>query len=231
MPFRESLYHYCKDYPIVIDILMILQNIADVYVMGGVLRDYKKYGLLKNVRDLDLCIDIHDKIAWNKILQKYSYTKNRFGGYKFDCNGMKIDAWEIQNTWAIRNGLVPLTKPYGKTLEQTVFLNIDGLVYDWNRGIWNDNFYQRTISTGVLDIVLEDTPCLALNLSRAILLQKEYNLKLSNRLKYIITNYINEPININKMEQTQLRRYGRIILSIETIRNNLCNPNFISPSI
>lgn len=171
MTFRESLYQYYKDSP-VIDILRVLQNIADIYVMGGVLREYKEYGLLRNVRDLDLCIDIHDKIVWHKILQKYSYTKNRFGGYKFDCNGIKIDVWEIQNTWAIRNGLVPLTKPYGETLEQTVFLNIDGLVYDWNRGIWNDNFYQRTISTGVLDIILEDTPGLDLNLARAISLQQ-----------------------------------------------------------
>ena len=231
MTFPESLYQYYKDYPLVIDILMILQNIADIYVMGGVLRDYKKYGLLRDVRDLDLCIDIHNEITWNGILQKYSYTKNKFGGYKFDCNGIKIDVWEIQNTWAIRNGLVPLTKQYGETLEQTVFLNIDGLVYDWNRGIWNDNFYQRTISTGVLDIVLEDTPCLDLNLARAISLQQKYNLKLSNKLKYIITNYIKDPINMNKLEQIQLRRYGHIVLSVEDIRNNLCNPHFISPPI
>lgn len=230
MTFRESLYQYYKDSP-VIDILRVLQNIADIYVMGGVLREYKEYGLLRNVRDLDLCIDIHDKIVWHKILQKYSYTKNRFGGYKFDCNGIKIDVWEIQNTWAIRNGLVPLTKPYGETLEQTVFLNIDGPVYDWNRGIWNDNFYQRTISTGVLDIILEDTPGLDLNLARAISLQQKYNLKLSNRLNYIIINYIKNPININKLEQIQLRRYGHIVLSVEDIRNNLCNPHFISPPI
>lgn len=230
MPFRESLYQYYKDSQ-VIDILMILQSIADIYVMGGVLRDYKKYGLLRDVRDLDLCIDIKDYTTWNILLLKYPYTKNRFGGYKFDFNGMKIDIWEIQNTWAIRNGLVPLTKPYGETLEQTVFLNIDGLVYDWNRGIWNDKFYQNALSTDVLDIVLEDTPCLGLNLSRAILLQKEYNMKLSNRLKHIITNYTKDPININKIKQIQLRRYGHIVLSVEDIRNNLCNPHFISPPI
>lgn len=75
MPFRESLYQYYKDYPLVIDILMMLQNIADIYVMGGVLRDYKKYGLLRDVRDLDLCIDIKDYTTWNILLLKYPYTK------------------------------------------------------------------------------------------------------------------------------------------------------------
>lgn len=68
----------------------------------------------------------------------------------------------------------------------TVFLNIDAIVYDMKRDIWYEEGYQEAIKTQVLNVVLESNPEIPLNIVRAMVLKKRYNMAYSKRLKDII---------------------------------------------
>lgn len=68
----------------------------------------------------------------------------------------------------------------------TVFLNIDAIVYDMKRDIWYEEGYQEAIKIQVLNVVLESNPEIPLNIVRAMVLKKRCNMAYSKRLKDII---------------------------------------------
>lgn len=76
-----------------------------------------------------------------------------------------------------------------ENLLNSVYLNIDSLLYYLNENRYINNCDKTYKKIKQLDIILEKTPCEKLNLLRAIIYKNKYSLKMSNRLKKRFYNY------------------------------------------
>ena len=132
----DEITEYLQNYPPAFEVFSRLIDIGDIYVMGGILREYRDRGKIKDIRDADFSILIHDFDAWNRLISEIPNKINRFGGYKFLCSGLVVDVWNVKDTWAFKEGLVSVCNDdYFSTLPQSVFLNIDSICYDLKRDI------------------------------------------------------------------------------------------------
>ena len=220
---KDSIYSYLGKFPLAFELFKIIEEMGDLYLIGGLLREYKDYGKIHELRDIDIVIDVKDKALYEEILAKYNPKRNRFGGFKLSCSGLVIDIWLLKETWAYKKELVNcLVGEFGEKLTDTVFLNIDGIVYDWKKECWYDEKYKEAMKNKVLDVVLEKNPYIELNIVRALILKNRYQLKLSNRLKKIINKQMYLDLCLSqKLYCIQLERYKKEIISRRNIEMEL----------
>lgn len=223
---KDSIYSYLSKCPPALEFFKYLENVGDIYLIGGVLREFRDYGKIINLRDVDIVVNIKNDSLWNDLLEKYEFRINRFGGYKLYCKDLLVDTWKIEETWAFRNNIIKCNeKEYVKYLPETVFLNIDSIVYDWKQQIWYDNLYKKAMNTKILDVVLSKNPELILNIVRAFILKERYNMEFSEQLKKIIKNQCNKFENLYDFSHIiyseQIRRYKKEILNIDNIKKQL----------
>lgn len=222
---KKFLSSYLRKYPPSLELFMMLERAGDLYLIGGVLREFKDNGNILNLRDIDIIIDVKEEKIWQDILQTYQTKKNSFGGYKLTCSGLIVDIWSLRETWAYRNKIVRCApEKYVEYLSHTVFLNIDTIIYDLKRDIWYDEIYQDTMKRRVLDVVLEDNPQISLNILRAMVLKKRYSMTYSPKLKYIMSGSASHNENfVDELLRIQLSRYHKEILSKVEIEEELYN--------
>lgn len=212
---KEAIYQYLVKHPPTLRLFQGLEEAGDIYLIGGVLREFKDNGDILELRDIDLVIEIKDQKKWENTLSEFPYDKNCFDGYKWHCETLVIDVWPIDETWAYRSGRV-VCEPEERVrcLGDTVFLSIDAIVYDLKKDIWYDNGYQETMRSGVLDIVLKDNPQVLLNLVRAMILRRRYALSYSEQLVQVFNRIKQrEQDMISKLMYIQRGRYKKDILS------------------
>lgn len=222
--FRKRINNIIKNYPKVDNLLDEIINGGETLFIGGALREYKDNQLSKLPRDFDIVVDTDDKIL-EAILLPYNPHKNRFEGYQIDFFDFVIDVWCLKNTWAFKENLVKCQpKDYSSRLQDTVFLNIDAIVYNLSQDIWYDEKYSEAMRTKILDVVLEENPQLALNIVRTIFLKQKYSMHLSERLKEIIYSFVvNSNDFISLLMQAQLSHYKRIIVNEINMKYEISN--------
>ena len=219
---KNTIYTYLKKHPPAFELFEFLEQIGNVYLIGGVLREFLDHRAINDLRDIDIIIDIKNRGLWSEVLNKYELSSNRFGGHKLICDGLLIDTWPIEQTWAFREKIIDCPpEQYVSMLPETVFLNIDGIIYDWNREQWYDSKYQNAVATKILDVVLAPNPHIALNIVRTFVLKQRYDMVLSLALQRIICAEYKKFANIEQFVETlmteQTRRYGKAILSKEKL--------------
>lgn len=193
MTLKNAVKKYLSDHIPAKVMMNQMEQIGRLYLIGGVLREYQDHKDIRYLRDIDIVIDVLDEDKWKRFLQEYQPTINEFGGYKFICEGLVFDSWRIEETWAFRNHIISFSS--GKAicaLADSVYLNLDSIVYDWTNDIWKMDKYQKAMESKILDIVLEKNPRIALNLSRACILRERYNMKFSTSLENVTRNYIRQ---------------------------------------
>lgn len=220
---KNAVLDYLEAYPPALQLFRQFMRVGEVYMIGGILREYKDKGYIEELRDADFIVNVKNKKLWSDILEIYQPKINSFGGYKFFCSGFFIDVWEAEQTWAYRENKIEFNaKNYCATLPQTVFLNMDAIVYDLTKAKWYDTIYREAKKTGVLDVVLEDNPHIKLNILRAMILRERYEMNYSEKLKMIIKRQQMQSDNfIEELLQIQENRYHKEILRKEVIRNEL----------
>ncbi|MNP64806.1 hypothetical protein D3C76_1603330 [compost metagenome] len=104
-----------------------------------------------------------------------------------------------------------------------MYLNIDGIVYNFNKEKLYDEVFRSTIKESKLDITLEENPQIELNLLRALVFKEKYKLELSNNLKSVINDYLRDDSNtlIENLYDLQLSHYKTNHFSKERIRKEL----------
>lgn len=221
---REAVETYLREYPPALKLFQQLMEVGQVYLIGGVLREYKDNETIRELRDADFIINVVNDELWNKMLEEYQPNGNNFDGYKFHCeNDFLVDIWEIDKTWAYRNEIVAFDRDnYLESLPKTVFLNMDSIIYDLSTDTWYDEIYQQAIKSKVVDIVLKDNPHVELNILRALVLRRRYQMIYSDELRNLILKYINEDEDfVDLMMNIQYNRYHKEVLSKEDIKQEL----------
>lgn len=184
---KNSVAKYFEKHLLANELFSQLLQAGDIYLIGGALREYCDRADLSYLRDIDIIVDVRNEKRWQQTLKSFPLRQNRFGGYKLCDSGVQIDAWEIGHTWAFREGIIKASHTdYAKLLPETVFLNIDAIVYDWTRERWYDQHYHKAMEDKVLDIVLQKNPQTMLNIVRAFVFQERYQMALSAQLEEVI---------------------------------------------
>jgi len=103
---RKAVEAYLQDYPPALKLFQELMDVGKVYLIGGVLREYRDNNTIKELRDADFIVEVQHDDLWHKMLEKYQPKGNHFDGYKFNCEkGFLVDVWEMGKTWAYQQEL------------------------------------------------------------------------------------------------------------------------------
>ena len=129
---------------------------GDLYLFGGILRDFALFGRKGFNSDIDLVVE-GDWDYCIPYLVHLGAKRNKFGGYRLSILGQPIDIWNARETWAIKSGLIEYQGI--ASLTETTVLNWDSILMNWRtkRFICNKNYLEE-IKERVLDIVLESNP-------------------------------------------------------------------------
>lgn len=202
-----------------------LSDSGDLLFFGGSIRDICLFPDNPPLpRDFDIAINFKNKTEFELITKKYNYRKNRFGGYKFKIADMEFDIWDLENTWAFNNTNLQVCE---ENLAKSVYLNIDGIVFNFNKSRIYDELFQNSIKSCKLDINLEANPQVELNLLRALVFKdkykNEYKLRFSKKLKDVFKEYLkNEStVLVDNLYDLQCMHYKENYLSKEKIKYEL----------
>lgn len=126
----------------------------------------------------------------------------------------------MNQTWAFRHGFV--SPRSFRSLAETTFLNIDGIVADVsyarrNRPEVYARGYLKAFGDNALDIELRQNPFPPLVAVKALRAMYRYNLDIKRPLAAYISCVIKD-LGIEKFEREQRRHYGRTVISGESLR-------------
>lgn len=194
-----------------------LASVTDLYVFGGLIRDFiisKEYEGIRNsdikYKDVDIVLSsINDDTR--KLFDKYLIRENSFGGFKLKINNTRYDIWSLESTWGLKNyPQIPFDEK--KTLINSSFFNSTAILYSINdRKFIYDELFSKFYYDMVLDIVFEVNPYPELCIIKALeysISYKKLNLRISEKLRdYIVRNFESSKY---KFEETQINNYGTI---------------------
>lgn len=225
---NEDFYKLISKYPDANKLIHKLSQYGELLLFGGAIREYNDNGFKNMPRDFDIVINKKDNnVNFDTVLEGFHYKKNRFDGYKLNVSGIEFDIWELENTWAFRENKINCSKnEYKYRLQDTVFLNMDSLVYNLTEGKIFSEKYDSAINSKEIDIVLEDNPYKELNIVRAIELKNKYDMEFSKKLKNIIKLFIDENDDrvsycVNKLYKVQYNHYLQYKVNKKTIKKEL----------
>lgn len=210
-----AIYGFLEKHPPSLELYKALYHAGDLYLIGGVLREYRDKGDILELRDIDIIIDVTVEKAWQELLHKYNPIRNSFGGYKMLCKDFIVDVWILNETWAYKENIISCTsEEYIKYLPETVFLNLDAIIYDLKRDIWYDEKYQEAMESKIIDVILEKNPQILLNIIRAFVLKKRYNdMSFSKKMIDIISKEKNLRKDlVRDLICIQKERYRKVII-------------------
>lgn len=218
----EDFYKLIAKFPDANNLINQLNSCGEILLFGGAVREYVDNQFSNMPRDFDIVINKNDdKVDLDKILKNFEYKKNRFNGYKVNVNDIEFDIWELENTWAFKENKINCSKEeYKYKLQDTVFLNVDSVVYNLTDQKMFNEKYEYAMKNKEIDIVLEENPYKELNMIRAIELKNRYNMKLSKKLKLLIKDFIESNNDcINKLYEVQYNHYLEYKVKKQTIEN------------
>ncbi|MDR4318642.1 Uncharacterised protein [Niallia circulans] len=217
---KNDLLSLLGKYSETLEFVERLSETGELLFFGGAIRDI----FIKNEqypRDFDIAVKFKDELEFNKLIKNYEYKRNRFGGYKIKVSGIDFDIWDLNNTWAFKNTEL---KPSEENLAKSVYLNIDGVVYNFNSNSLYADLLRDSLIKAELDISLEKNPHVELNLLRALVFKKKYNMNMSNKLKRVFRFYLDslkEENLISNLLEVQITHYKTEKISESEIKKEL----------
>ncbi|HDT0721684.1 TPA: hypothetical protein QIB97_002752, partial [Proteus mirabilis] len=97
-------------------------HISNIYAFGGVVRDIE---LRNTPSDIDLVFN-GDRDSFNLLLNYLNsekIAKNKFGGFRIETDGLDIDLWHFEDTWAFLNNKIETNDNHINNILKTTFFN------------------------------------------------------------------------------------------------------------
>lgn len=189
-----------------------LEKYGEIIFFGGALRDFVSDNN-QTPRDLDIVFDATSNRSLEQIVRKHELPikKNKYDGFKIEFETISMDIWDINTTWAFKNKIKTSSQ---KSLIDTVYLNIDGIAYNYSKETLYSAHFDDAIEKKEIDIVLEENPNVELNLLRAMVINREYQFKFSTNIKNALNaSYLEKGYEfIKELTDLQYARYGEIII-------------------
>lgn len=200
-----------KGLPSLDTLLLRLLEKGEVGLFGGSVRDLVISENFMNFRDLDLVVSGPSNEELLFAVHSLDFQRTQFGGYRILMNGIKVDMWALDATWAYREGLL---SPTFSNLPRSAFLTVDAVVVTLGeRKLYEYRFFE-SIKHGIIDIALRENPLPALCVLRAFVLRRKYSYYFSDPLrKYIETFWYKHYEPIKELEKMQFIHYGKRVIS------------------
>lgn len=184
-----------------------LNSQCDVILYGGAVRDFL-FHYNGVIRDFDFVFaglqsGFLEKTA-KRFFQKEEYVRNRFGGLKLTKNGLSIDCWRLEDTYAFRHGIL---KASVENLIQAPMLNIDQYAYHMRTQEYFSREQPPTLPRNI-DFVLYIDELLELNLLRAVVYGEKYSLPLAKPVKDKFLYILHNEIRRKKMSNLFKEHFG-----------------------
>ncbi|NUU58954.1 hypothetical protein [Paenibacillus agri] len=184
-----------------------LESRGNVVIVGGTIRDilFNK----KKPRDIDIILDTEDDVL-DDVFVGMKYSRNRFGGYKAIHNKQIFDIWTIRSNWAFKNNIVD-TKV--ENIPKGCFYNLDAAYFNLATGEGEATYFKSALNNKRLDIILDEqyidcNPSPEINIIRAMVLKKQYELSYSSRVKKYISNWLCTIENpVIELKSAELKHY------------------------
>ena len=123
-------------------------NFGRVYLYGTCITDLY-FGI--KPRDFDCVVDIENSDDILKFLEyiKVPFERTTFGGYRFEYNGIKIDIWNLKDSYEVPDADYKITD-----LLKTWTLNVQSVLYDISRKqLLSDGKWMCALQSRQLDYV------------------------------------------------------------------------------
>lgn len=215
---EKPFYHFLEEVidTDVFNFIELMSQSTNVFLFSGIIRNY----FLKNstVRDVDIVIESDDKIQ--SLIEKYEYRINSFGGYKVMINGMEIDIWRMDKTWAINYHQTILNFDLDKYIPNTAFFNFSAIIYSINKKefIYTKHFL-RFLRDKKMDVVYIPNANYHLCVVNSFYYSDKYHLKFSKNLSNIIKKLHSR---IDKdYSSVQEKHFGKILYKNSEIEERL----------
>jgi len=168
-----------------------LSDVADVYIFGGLIREFT-FKSIKNFKsDVDIVVQVKDRAKYQELLNSHNHDQNKFGGYRLALNQWLVDLWEFEDTWAFKEAIVQCDE--ATSLLDTTFFNWDAAFYHYNsKKIECKANYLQDISSKILDINLEKNPNEFGAFIRSLKLIARTQAKTKSQLSSFIMNFLPE---------------------------------------
>lgn len=112
----------------VMKVVSAIDELAEVFIFGGLLRDLALGGVASFESDVDIVVRPFDVQIFQRWATENGFKPNKFGGFRLIKDRWLFDVWELERTWAfLQDASIPRTK---HTLINTTFFNWDAIVYD-----------------------------------------------------------------------------------------------------
>lgn len=188
------------------------------FLFGGAVRDIYFNGKDARPNDFDVVLIDSEVDEFLKGFKGHQIVRNNFGGYKICYQGVSVDVWEIENTWAFRNKRVEYLGI--KSILETTFLNIESILIELNpkrrgREVYYQDFFSA-VENEMLDVNLIDNPNLELSYSRIIHFSIIHNLYFSEGL---ISWMRDQVLNVHVKDV--LKKYEAKYGLVETEQNRI----------
>jgi hypothetical protein len=189
---------------------------GDIHLFGGVLRDLALFGRRGFNSDIDLVVEG----KWHyciPFLQLLGAHQNKFGGFRLEVAGWPIDIWNAEETWAIKQGLVPYLGI--SSLTKTTVLNWDAVLMNWRtRSFIYKEGYLDALKSRVLDIVLEQNPN---PLGMAVRVFRHLSIKDARKVTPAAAEYLancTSRYSFDEVKNSEIRSYGNTAIKAVTYR-------------
>ena len=185
-------------------LLVILEEQSDIYIFGGVIRNFLLgYPFHRDI-DIVVCAKNNKILLPMKLLHGINISRNKFGGIKLILPHITIDIWKLSETWGILKKELSPT-PY--SLINTVFFNFSAIVFDYKqqRFIYGNDFL-KFYKSRTMDIVFSHNPYPTACVISSCYYAQEYNFPIGKKLRQWISKQALE----DDIESQQMNRYNEI---------------------
>ena len=189
---------------------------GEIWLFGGAVRDIALNGPDVSPRDLDIVLvdPLPDRLS--NIVARNCIRRTSFGGWKLQVGPIKVDLWDLKDTWAFQEGLVDSSP---EKLPQTTFLttqavaaSIEGLKV----AKFVEEGFEDSVKKGAVDVNLMENPLPALSIVRALCITKKLGFEMSKELSNRLEGMRKECSAV-ELKEVQEKHYGSRLLSVEEI--------------
>ena len=189
------------------------------FLFGGTLRDLMLRGLSHDPHDVDIVVAklTPDLLSY---LRPYVRRKTRFGGLEVSIGHWDLDIWELSDTWAFREGLVP-GGSFGD-LPKTTFLNVQAIAAEVPSSngatvrLAEHGFF-RAIRHRTVDINFEDNPFPSRCVLSALTTAYSLDFALAPKLIQYVLHY-GAKVDLEELCLYQARRHGRCLYGRDVLQ-------------
>lgn len=198
----------------------------NVYIFGGMVRDFARGGTSRFKSDVDLVIEAPASQV-HELARRVGGSSNLSGGFGVITERWHIDFWALETTWAYREGHIS-----GNSIDDLLsgtFFDWDAVYYDLRlRRVGMKPDYLDRLRSRVLGINLRATPSTVPNAIRAIRRLVSWDLVPSTELMDFIVSVCSE-VSLSELVAFELRKYGNSVClkfdSAHSLLDSLSNVN------